>query len=133
MTSPGGEATPGAGREIHALPPNINEGQIKRVISVTGNLPPVPHVAAKMMELVGQEDTSVRDLQKVISADPALTARILKMANSVFYSFDQKISTLSHAIVILGFRAVQSMALDMQLHGGLALIPSGLVQCSGNQ
>ena len=33
------------------------------------------------------------------------------MANSVFYSFDQKISTLSHAIVILGFRAVQSMAI----------------------
>jgi putative nucleotidyltransferase with HDIG domain len=46
----------------------------------------------------------------VISADQALTARILKMANSVFYSFDQKITTLSHALVILGFRAVQSMA-----------------------
>jgi putative nucleotidyltransferase with HDIG domain len=64
-----------------------------------------------MMELVGKEETSVGDLQKVISADQALTARILKMANSVFYSFDQKIGTLSHAIVILGFRAVQSMAI----------------------
>jgi putative nucleotidyltransferase with HDIG domain len=53
----------------------------------------------------------VRELQKVISADQALTARILKMANSVFYSFDQKINTLSHAIVVLGFRAVQSMAI----------------------
>lgn len=110
MTMPeGSEAA--TKREIHSLPSTINEDQIKRVISVTGNLPPVPHVAAKMMELVGKEDTSVRDLQKVISADPALTARILKMANSVFYSFDQKISTLSHAIVVLGFRAVQSMAI----------------------
>lgn len=98
-------------RELAPLPSTIGEDQIKRVISVTGNLPPVPHVAAKMMELVGNEETSVRDLQKVISADQALTARILKMANSVFYSFDQKISTLSHAIVILGFRAVQSMAI----------------------
>ncbi len=97
-------------RELKTLPSTINEEQVKRVISVTGNLPPVPHVAAKMMELVGKEDTSVRDLQKVISADQALTARILKMANSVFYSFDQKITTLTHAIVILGFRAVQSMA-----------------------
>lgn len=100
-----------ANRDIHPLPTTISEDQIKRVISVTGNLPPVPHVAAKMMELVGNEDTSVRDLQKVISSDQALTARILKMANSVFYSFDQKITTLSHAIVILGFRAVQSMAI----------------------
>ena len=111
MTSPLDAGGPPAKRTLNTLPPTINEDQIKRVISVTGNLPPVPHVAAKMMELVGNEDTSVRDLQKVISADQALTARILKMANSVFYSFDQKISTLSHAIVILGFRAVQSMAI----------------------
>ncbi|MCA9752307.1 MAG: HDOD domain-containing protein [bacterium] len=102
---------PSANREVPSLPTPISEDQIKRVISVTGNLPPVPHVAAKMMELVGNEDTSVRDLQKVISSDQALTARILKMSNSVFYSFDQKITTLSHAIVILGFRAVQSMAI----------------------
>jgi putative nucleotidyltransferase with HDIG domain len=89
----------------------INEDQVKRIISVTGNLPPVPHVAARLMELVGKESTSVRDLQKVIADDPALTARILKMANSVFYSFDQKVSTLSQALVILGFRAIQSMAI----------------------
>jgi putative nucleotidyltransferase with HDIG domain len=98
-------------KSVQQLPQTINEDQVKRIISVTGNLPPVPHVAAKMMELVGKENTSVRDLQKVISADPALTARILKMANSVFYSFDQKVSTLSHALVILGFRAVQSMGI----------------------
>jgi putative nucleotidyltransferase with HDIG domain len=111
MTAPSAENAASTDRGIQALPANINEDQIKRVISVTGNLPPVPHVAAKMMELVGDEGTSVRELQKVISVDQALTARILKMANSVFYSFDQKISTLSHAIVILGFRAVQSMAI----------------------
>ena len=96
-------------KSVQHLPQTINEDQVKRIISVTGNLPPVPHVAAKIMDLVGNENTSVRDLQKVISADPALTARILKMANSVFYSFDQKVSTLSHALVILGFRTVQSM------------------------
>ena len=98
-------------RELQQLPQNITEDQVKRIISVTGNLPPVPQIAARMMELVANEDTSVRDIQKVISADQALTARVLKMANSVFYSFDQKIASLSHAIVILGFRAVQSMAL----------------------
>ena len=109
MTVPDSDAA--RAREIAALPANIDEDQIKRIISVTGNLPPVPHVAARTMDLVAKEDTSVSELQKVISADQALTARILKMANSVFYSFDQKISTLSHAIVVLGFRAVQSMAI----------------------
>ncbi len=103
--------SPTSEKGLRQLPQTINEDQVKRIISVTGNLPPVPQVAARMMELVGNEDTSVRDIQKVISADQALTARVLKMANSVFYSFDQKIGSLSHAIVILGFRAVQSMAL----------------------
>ncbi len=98
-------------RTVPSLAQPINEDQVKRIISVTGNLPPVPHVAARLMELVGKENTSVRDLQKVIADDPALTARILKMANSVFYSFDQKVSTLSQALVIIGFRAVQSMAI----------------------
>lgn len=109
MTVP--DPSPGQARELAHFPVNIDEDQIKRIISVTGNLPPVPHVAAKTMDLVAKEDTSVAEIQKVISADQALTARILKMANSVFYSFDQKISTLSHAIVVLGFRAVQSMAI----------------------
>lgn len=102
--------TPGE-KQLQQLAQPINEDQVKRIISVTGNLPPVPHVAARLMDLVGKENTSVRDLQKVIADDPALTARILKMANSVFYSFDQKVSTLSQALVILGFRAVQSMAI----------------------
>jgi putative nucleotidyltransferase with HDIG domain len=109
MSAPGPEAR--SPRDLAQLPSNIDEDQARRIISVTGNLPPVPHVAARTMELVRKEDTSVAELQKVISADQALTARILKMANSVFYSFDQKISTLSHAIVVLGFRAVQSMAI----------------------
>ena len=105
------ESEAARGLDLGQLQLTIDEDQIKRIISVTGNLPPVPHVAARTMDLVAKEDTSVAELQKVISADQALTARILKMANSVFYSFDQKISTLSHAIVVLGFRAVQSMAI----------------------
>jgi len=109
MTGP--DAHTGREQDLRQVLGNINEDQVKRIISVTGNLPPVPHVAARTMELVSKENTSVNELQKVISADQALTARILKMANSAFYSFDQKITTLSHAIVVLGFRAVQSMAI----------------------
>ncbi|MGH2570930.1 MAG: HDOD domain-containing protein [bacterium] len=97
-------------REVHGLPASIDTRQIDRILAVTGDLPPVPHVAARVMELVSRQDTSVRELQQAIASDQALAASILRTANSVFYSFDQKISTLSHAIVILGFRAVQSMA-----------------------
>jgi putative nucleotidyltransferase with HDIG domain len=97
-------------RDLRGLPATFDARQIDRILVVTGDLPPVPHVAARVMDLVGREDTSVRELQQAVASDQALAASILRTANSVFYSFDQKISTLSHAIVILGFRAVQSMA-----------------------
>jgi putative nucleotidyltransferase with HDIG domain len=100
-----------AGPGVHHVPKNIDADQVERIISVTGRLPRVPPVAAQMMELVGRQDATVWDLEKVISSDRVLAARILETANSVFYSFDQKISALSHAIVILGFRAVQSMSI----------------------
>jgi putative nucleotidyltransferase with HDIG domain len=112
---PGGRTIPAGtqaprDRELGGPPRGLDELQIHRIVSVTGDLPPVPHVAARVMELVERDDTSVRELQQAVASDQALAATILRTANSVFYSFDQKISTLSHAIVILGFRAVQSMA-----------------------
>ena len=100
-----------ASRELEAFPSAIHEEQVRRILSVTGDLPPVPYVAAQITELVECEEPSVRDLQRVISTDPALAERILQMANSVFYSFDRKVTTLAQAIDVLGFRAVQSMAI----------------------
>ena len=105
-----------ASRAIEVPPSTIHEEQVERIISVTGNLPPLPHVAARVMQLVANEATSVRDLQRVIAAEPALTARILQTANSVFYSFDRKIPELGQAIEILGFPAVQSMAIATSAH-----------------
>ena len=68
------------------------------------------------MELVASEATSVRYLQRVIAVDPSLTARILQTASSVFFSFDRKITELGPAIEILGFPAVQSMAIATSAH-----------------
>jgi HD-like signal output (HDOD) protein len=50
-----------------------------------GDLPTLPHVATKVIELVSDPNSSAGDLQKVILRDQALTARVLKIANSALF------------------------------------------------
>jgi Predicted signal transduction protein len=57
-------------------------------------LPALPSIALEVASLIDNPKTSVSMLTKVISADHVLTAKVLKIANSPFYGFQKKISTL---------------------------------------
>jgi putative nucleotidyltransferase with HDIG domain len=69
----------------------------------------MPHVASKVLELSGDPNTSAQQLHQVISDDQAMTARILKIANSAMYACSRKIKTLTEAIVMLGFNSIRSL------------------------
>jgi putative nucleotidyltransferase with HDIG domain len=74
-----------------------------------GDLPALPGTAMDAMKLTQDPDVSARELQAVIAKDQALTARILKIVNSAMYCFEREVSTLSHAIAILGMDVVRSI------------------------
>lgn len=84
---------------------------IEQIIMKTCDLPTMPAVADKVMRLVADPNTTTDQLQKVISSDQALAARILKIANSVFYASVRKINTISEAIVMIGFNTLRSIVL----------------------
>ncbi len=75
------------------------------------DMPPLPQSITQILELTKSPNSSANDLARVFERDPALTANILKLANSVYYGFHREISTISHAIVCLGFETVKSIAL----------------------
>jgi putative nucleotidyltransferase with HDIG domain len=75
----------------------------------TRDLPAMPQVASKVLELSSDPNTSAQQLQQVIADDQAMTARILKIANSALYSCSRKIKTLTEAIVMLGFNSIRSL------------------------
>ncbi|MFH0925859.1 MAG: HDOD domain-containing protein [bacterium] len=83
----------------------------KKIVSLTGDLPPMPHIAMKVMEIVRDVNVSANGLKKVISQDQALTAKILKFSNSALYSCVRTISTLTDAIVVLGFNTIRSLVI----------------------
>lgn len=84
---------------------------LDKLMSKVGKLPTMPHVASKILEMVGDPETSARKLQLVIDSDQVLAMRILKVANSALYSLPRKVKTLKEAIVMLGFNHIRSLVL----------------------
>ena len=73
------------------------------------DLPTIPVVATKVMQLIENESATAEELAKVVASDPAVAARVLKISNSSFYGCQRQIQTLSHAIVVLGFATLKSL------------------------
>ena len=74
-------------------------------------VPSLPAIVYKVMELVNSEKSSAPDFEKVVARDQALAARMLRMANSSFYSLSRKVSTVSDAVVYLGHNTIRSLVL----------------------
>jgi len=81
------------------------------IVSEMGDLPPMPIVAVKVLELLQDPDTSIKKLADTISLDAAVSARMLKIANSSMYGLSRQITTLQNALVLLGERTVRSLVL----------------------
>lgn len=79
------------------------------------NLPTPPGVAAQIIELGQDVNADVGDIADVVSRDPALTAKLLKLANSPFYSRQRKTENLRQAIILFGLNGTLTLALGFSL------------------
>ena len=70
-----------------------------------------PEICIKLQDLIYNPDSSMSDIAQLISVDPSLSARLLKIANSSFYSFPSQIDSLSRAITLIGTADLYNLAL----------------------
>lgn len=82
---------------------------LEQLIMTASDLPTIPVVATKVMQLIESECTTAEELARIVSADPAVAARVLKISNSSFYGCQRQIQTLSHAIMMLGYNTLRSL------------------------
>ena len=75
----------------------MNPPDLDRIISRVDDLPTLPRTVLRITELVNDPKSSARDLARVITDDQVLAARLLKLVNSSFYGFPQRISTITGA------------------------------------
>ena len=76
-------------------------------------LPTLPVVAAQIIQLASDENSSAEDLAGVIGRDPSLSAQLLKLANSPVFGFVGKVESLARAVALLGYDEIRDLALGV--------------------
>lgn len=79
------------------------------------SLPTMPHTLQKIFESMEDITTSAKTLEEIIREDPAITTRILHMANSPYYGFSGGITSIARAVTILGFEEVKGIVIGISL------------------
>ncbi|MBL4848248.1 MAG: HDOD domain-containing protein [Planctomycetes bacterium] len=79
------------------------------IVSGISELPPVPHVALRMNQLLHDRRATARDVSQLLASDPSVASNVLSLANSAFYGANQRVGTLTHAVLVLGFNTVRNV------------------------
>ena len=85
---------------------------VSAIIEKIESMPTLPTVTFRVMEITGDAKSSANDLMKIISPDVSLTTKILKIANSPLYGLTREISSIQHALTILGFKEVRNLVIS---------------------
>ncbi|MFH0882635.1 MAG: HDOD domain-containing protein [bacterium] len=83
---------------------------IQSLLENLETLPTLPEIALQVLKLSGDPDADINDYHALISHDAALTAKILRVANSAYYGLRNKVSTLKMAVVMLGLEETNRLA-----------------------
>ena len=78
-------------------------------------LPSLPAAAVRLLELSRESSSGAADYVKVVESDPAIAAKLLKLANSSFFAQRSEIASVQRAVVLLGLNTVTSMALSFSV------------------
>jgi len=85
---------------------------VKDLLKSVTKLPTLPTVAFEIIKIANDPKTAAEDLSKILIMDQSLSAKVLRMVNSSYYSVRNKISSIKQAVVILGFESVRSLGLS---------------------
>lgn len=90
------------------------------VVAAIEALPPLPAVALRVMQVAQDPKASASDLALVVSADPGLSSRILRVVNSAAYRRMREVTSVQQALVTLGFVQARNLAISGAIAGSYA-------------
>lgn len=104
----------------------MSQPSLADIVSHIHSLPAMPTVALELLQTLSGGDPDVDALASRIARDQAITARVLRVANSPFYGLQMRVGSIHDAIVVLGFSAVRSLVLTSAV---VTTLPAG--KCAG--
>ena len=90
-----------------------------KLAAAVENMPAFPKSVQHILQLTRDVNCAPKDLVQVIDKDPVVTVKVLRVVNSAYYGLPKQITSVSHAVVYLGFNAVKNLALSIAAMGML--------------
>ncbi len=108
---------PGAPKTRPPTPAGDTHGNdaTERILAEIDALPTLPAVAARLMRAASNDEVAISEIVRLIESDPSLTARTLSLCRRAAHGLGHRITTVSHAVVMLGLETVRAMVLSVQV------------------
>ncbi|OGB32410.1 MAG: histidine kinase [Burkholderiales bacterium RIFCSPLOWO2_12_FULL_61_40] len=97
--------------------------KLSELLELQFTLPSIPKVVALLLNELDRKDVDLRKITQLISTDPALTTRLLQLANSSFFQLSGKINSVSEALALLNLSHVRTMAQAAATGASLKAVP----------
>jgi putative nucleotidyltransferase with HDIG domain len=95
--------------------PKYTAGSHEIILKRIRDIPSLPEVVNRILEVIGRPNTPASEIARLVSYDPGLTSKVLRMVNSAAYGFQRQISSIQHGIMILGFNNVRGLVLSASI------------------
>lgn len=89
--------------------------EIQLLLKDVKSLPTLPGILTKLLNLADNNSATVQEMARVVSSDQVLSSKVLRLVNSPFYGFPGRVSTVSHALILLGVNVVKSLVLSTSI------------------
>ncbi len=88
---------------------NMDPKALRTRVENISNIPTIPSVLKQLSTIIENPKISLNEISHFVSKDPALTTKILQMVNSALYGFPGRISSVNHAVMLLGLNVVKGL------------------------
>ena len=91
--------------------------RLKEFIQGMENIPTLPAIAARLLHMAHDSDVGLAEISRLMSTDPALSARVLKIVNSAYFSLPRSVTSVRDAVVLLGLDSLRQVCLSVSVMG----------------
>jgi HD-like signal output (HDOD) protein len=100
---------------------------LKKIETLSIKLPEIPSIVNELNEITADPFASANDIGEIVNKSPSLTAILLKIVNSAFYSFPSKIDTVSRAVTLIGSKEITGLAVGLSTMSVFKDIPEDVI------
>ncbi|MGD9358036.1 MAG: HDOD domain-containing protein [Desulfobacterales bacterium] len=124
VNEPSNEPDPGSAKLAQTPPQTAAETEQEKlkdkILKSVKELPPMPQVIIKTQEVISDSKADAKKIAEVIETDQSIATKVLKVANSAYFGMSGKISSISHASVVLGHKILEEIVTLAGAEGILA-------------